>query len=891
MSILSHADIIALGLEAKGVLEACDRIVDAARGSVGAASEADFGPYGPLSAELRESDAYKALRCLKVPIVARVGAKDEANRTRVYYVCPCDPPPGLRRTMLVNAFTSFGRILSLKPGDIFETPDGERLAITEKTTLTPIDYGQKRDIYDAIFEWGDQEVRLKSLREFVDRMTEPRYSVKHPADEKPKAPGDTLLVLEGDYEDEVEVAIDEETEILSATPVVRLADQAFHLGYSTHLDQRQDQICRQPLGSRLLVLGQPGTGKTLTMIRRLDFKIAREALADEERAIIDQSSEVGYPPHPISWRLFSPSNILKNYVSSAFKEALIPGFEDNVVAWTDYRKELARNHFGILQTPTGGKLILSSNLNYLSDKARNHVDRWFEDFNLYQWQYFVSNLKRHALRLAQSADPNLASLGARSQEALEQCQPGALARLYIALEPRIPTISGYDSILSQAVTAATEQIIKALSERESNFLLTVTELYESLPKRSAKEPAPGTEESYLLAYSFLAQVIREKSRAVALDRAYRVDERRTRFWEFLAERLDETSLASLGHNCLSLTSLRKLNCAKAAFAGSYFESLIESYLAFRKAGPEWYVKAGLDNQYVNELELDVILLAILEASSALLWQDYLKPGRFTLGPILSAHKKEMRDQILVDEAVDFSPVQLKCAMNLTIPSSGSFYATGDLNQRFTPWGAKSTADFEWAIQGLSESTLLANYRVSSPLNDLAKAVFAKSGAQYAIKTSFASEGTYKPVLLDKSPDLENTVAWLADRIREITRKIGQTPAIAVTMNSETALGGVAKALTLALDDSRLTAAVYRDNESPEEDAPIRVINLKRIKGLEFEAVFLLDLDKMVAGIPDLYRQHLYVAISRAATFFGATCGEGLPEPLANLAPFFGENWA
>jgi hypothetical protein len=795
--------------------------------------------------------------------------------------------------MLVNVFSSFGRILVLKPGEIFETPEGERLAITDKTALKSETYLQHKDIYDVVFEWKDHEtIRLKSLREVIDRITEPRYSVKHPDPNEDSGPaGDTILILEGDPEDEdeVEVAIDEETEILSVAPVVRLADSGLALDYSYHLDRNQDQVCREPLGSRLLVFGRPGTGKTGTLIRRLDFKVSRECLAGEEEAIIDQLAESGYPQHAISWRLFTPTVTLKRHLTAPFKKALVPGHQDNVVTWAEYRKEMARNLFGVLQTPSGGKLILSSNLNYLTVTAKTHTERWFDDFNQYQWRYFVNSLKNHAARLAASADQNLASLGNRSREALDQSTPGALARLYLALEPRIPTISGYDSILSKAVMEGTEGIIKAQSERDPNFLVDLTELCEAAP-RSSKEPAPGGEESFLAAYALLAKVIREKSSSLALGQSYQPEERKKRVWEFLASRLDERALTPLGVNCLSLSSLRKLNCSSLTFASAYFDSLIESYLAYREAGPEWYVKPGINNLYINELELDIILLAILEASSSLLWQDYLKPGRFPLGPILKAHKKELRNQILVDEAVDFSPVQLKCALNLSHPACGSFYATGDFNQRLTTWGTKSLTDFEWAINGAVEKTLLSNYRVSQPLEELAQLVAPKATQGYAETTDFASSLAFKPVLLPISENLATATAWIADRIREIRRKVGQIPAIGVTMNSETDLGAVAASLTEALTDCQVKAVVYRENEIPEEDSPIHVINLKWLKGLEFEALFLLDLDKLVTSLPDLYRQYLYLAISRAASFFGATCQEGLPEALAYLAPSFGESF-
>jgi hypothetical protein len=460
------------------------------------------------------------------------------------------------------------------------------------------------------------------------------------------------------------------------------------------------------------------------------------------------------------------------------------------------------------------------------------------------------------------------------------------------LEPRVPTISGYDSILSKAVKEATGQLIGQLSENDPDFLAEMTDFYETLP-RTPKSAQPGTVESYNEAYNFLARVLREKAQAAAYGQKYRSEDRKMRFWDFLADRIDESSLKPMGFNCLCLLSLRKLNCSIPVFANTYFDFLTDSYLAFRKSGPEWYTKAGIDNLYVNDLELDIILLAIMESSSALLWQDYLKPGRFVLGPILEAHKKELRNQILVDEAVDFSPVQLRCLMNLTHPSCGSFYATADINQRFTSWGAKSSADFEWAVPGLTESTLSTNYRVNKPLEELAQALAVKPGSRYSEKSDSASSCNHKPVILLQYEEQGEVIDWLRDRILEINRRIGKLPSIAVILNSETELGHLAQALTEALEDHNMSAAAYREGEeiSDSDDASIKFFNLKHIKGLEFEGVFLLDLDRLTVSQPDLYRQFIYTSVSRAATFFGATCREGLPQVLEHLGPLFGENWA
>ncbi|MDR1395366.1 MAG: ATP-binding domain-containing protein [Deltaproteobacteria bacterium] len=888
---MSHSDIITLGRESKGILEICDRITEAARQHLKDVGDKDFGSRSPASAHLRDSDIYQALRCVRTPIVARLGTKDELNRTRVYYVCPCEPPPGCRRSMLVNVFSPFGRIMALKPGDIFETPEGERLAVIDKTSLYPEDYLHQKDIFEALFEYrGQYKVRLKSLREVCDRINEPRYSLKHlvPSDDPA---GDTILVLEGEENDEIEVEIDEETEIISAAPLVRLAERGLVLADLPHLDLQQDQICRRPLDSRLLIMGLPGTGKTSTLIKRLDFKITRQYLAGEELAIVDQLEASGQNSHAVSWHLFTPTDILRRYVLETFRRTLIPGYDDNISSWQDYRKNLARNLFGLLQTPDGGKFILSSNLNYLSQEAKAHTDRWFDEFNNYQWQRFVRQLQIHSARLASSGDTSLAALGRRACDALEQSQTGALARLLLAMEPMVPTISGYNSILSQSVKESTSQLIESISQTDPDFLSYMADFYDTLPRTADSAPA-GSAEAFNEGYTFMARVLREKAQALAYGQPYQSDNRKMLFWQFLSGRLDEKTLLPMGHSCLALLSLRKLNCSSQAFTDAYFEAMADSYLAFRKSGPVWYTKAGIENTYLNELELDLLLLAVMESSSALLWQDYLKPGRLPLGPILKAHKEELRSQILVDEAADFSPVQLRCLMNLTHPSCSAFYAAADLNQRFTLWGAKSLTDFEWAVPGLSEVTLSANYRASKPLDELARGLAVKSGSRYSERSEQASSLELKPILLTGCPDEAAGIEWLRDRLAEIKGLTGKMPSAAVVINSETDLGRLAQGLTEALEPIGLpAAAVFRESEEPAEDSPVRCFNLKHIKGLEFEAVFLLNVDQLVQSQPDLYRQLIYTAVSRAASFFGATCRGAWPEELAYLEPLFGQDWS
>ena len=67
--------------------------------------------------------------------------------------------------------------------------------------------------------------------------------------------------------------------------------------------------------------------------------------------------------------------------------------------------------------------------------------------------------------------------------------------------------------------------------------------------------------------------------------------------------------------------------------------------------------------------------------------------------------------------------------------------------------------------------------------------------------------------------------------------------------------------------------------------------VEHIKGLEFEAVFFLDVDVLREREPELFERYLYVGATRAASFLGLTCRNGeLPDQLALLEDTLADHW-
>ena len=84
------------------------------------------------------------------------------------------------------------------------------------------------------------------------------------------------------------------------------------------LDQFQDEIFRLPLNNRLLILGPAGTGKTTTLIKRLGQKLDQEFLDEDDKDLVIAISRSTTIPHSKSWVMFTPTELLKQYLKEAF---------------------------------------------------------------------------------------------------------------------------------------------------------------------------------------------------------------------------------------------------------------------------------------------------------------------------------------------------------------------------------------------------------------------------------------------------------------------------------------------------------------------------------------------------------------------------------------------
>lgn len=669
------------------------------------------------------------------------------------------------------------------------------------------------------------------------------------------------------------------------------------------LDQFQGEIFRLPLDSQLIILGPPGTGKTTTLIKRLGQKLDKDNLDENERLIANApSSSI---PHESNWLMFTPSELLKHYLKEAFNREQVPASDARIKTWVAYRNDISRNTLGILRTANGGKYTLKSDMDNLAAIVIADPRAWYEAFREFHEQRLKIQLKDGAAIVVESSTDASKLIA----EQLLQLADGLDGRTWVAVYRDLGQQETQLKAALDESKAITDDLLKQernrIFNRDKKVFQHLAQFLGSLQQdddpddeaefdeedvESIGNANAGDIQNAVKAYlAALRALARSKYRRRTIPK----DSRSSKIVQWLGDALpSDEVLLTIGQRISFQNGLRR-------FVNSFLRYVTDvptSYRLFRKNtsnSTEFYREAASSPLYLSASELDAIVLLMLRNCRSLLSQSFvekeLDAPRFELLRNLASL---FRNQIMVDEATDFSMLQLACMESLTTLKGRSFFACGDFNQRITHNGVRAMEQIAWVSPRISAKSVNLVYRQSRALNTFAGALLGLLDGDLNALGELPNESTHegvKPVLLEHASD-DEAAKWIAQRIAEVEREVKQMPTIAVLVNAEEDVKPMAERLSIHLESVSLKAVACEEGKALGEGADVRVFDIQHIKGLEFEAVFFAGVDRLAEQKPELFDRYLYVGATRAATYLGIVCYQGLPVKMRPLASSFDAKW-
>jgi hypothetical protein len=825
-------------------------------------------------AEAQGDQAKAAHELAREPMIARVRTRDDSGVEKVYHFTRNFTLTVMGLTLTsYNSGAPVGRLAALDVGDDFELPDGRVVEVIEKGTFKPIFTVEGWDGIESELQSGNfAPLAVESLRRLID------HGLKRTADESDP------------------FAIFDDGPVLSTT-ITRKALSGLGLRDQSVMNKVQDEIFRLPIDRQVMLEGPPGTGKTTTLIKRLSQKRILTKEREEDFRVIDGNPLAG--DHGSSWIMFSPTELLEHYLREAFARDNVPASQERIKTWANFRNVFATQVLGLLRTGKSGRgFVRDDALVVLTDEALGNQPSLYEAFYQAQFSQFRSEVEASVSILRGSDDELLSGIALDLSRRLGGGTASTLLAMHLAVEVNRPDLTNWITVARKSINETLDRRINVIGRLRSSELEDLLRLIKRIDTDQFDEEDEELDEGEALPVAGRQQMIRVMRatiRAMAMARLSGRSVSRTSKYRPVADWIgmnavpeEELDRISMQHRLITAASRVSLSTR------DYFTRLPQRYRAFRQEAPQpWYLPMAADETKLSPTEVDLLVAIYLDAASALLASDTVRAGITqsnlrVLEPLIG----EFRNQVLVDEVTDFSPLQLRAMFSLATPGVKSFFACGDFNQRLTRDGVAEEEQMTWAVHGLEFRKVEIAYRQSEELRSFARRLIKLSGG-VLLETEFdgprETEG-YQPVFYSSKGGTFSESRWVAERIEEIEQLHDKFPSVAVFVPDEGKVEIVAAELRMALAETNIDVEACVKGQVLGQAGRVRVFAVEHIKGLEFEAAFFHSLQALSQDAPELLDKFLYVGATRAATFLGMSCTGEPPRALAAAVEGLGSSW-
>jgi hypothetical protein len=697
------------------------------------------------------------------------------------------------------------------------------------------------------------------------------------------------------------------------------------LRYQPILDPIQESIKRSKIfDGSLIINGGPGTGKTTSLIQRIKFLISPSI---EEYTTLNQSQKDILFNQKTSWIFYSPNELLALFLRNSMKMEELTADMERVKVWSAHKNELVKA-YKFVDTATKRPFLIyikSQGKSLFTNKPIN-VQEIVSELNK-----FYLDFQKEKLNKVTEIDVSpfkWKNTGLSIQKYLNDKKNikniDELIRLFLNLnetyEAESDTIAEEYSSLIKQVAGRVQVIITKDSERASALSDILNQWKNSNQDTEEDDDDDDTEieleefeeKEEQTAFDFERELftkLKSLCRKQALkkfDKNTKLSKRDRELLKLIPEVEQQNEYEQIG---------------QTAFFKKFFERIIKGVLAnVLREIPMIYKKhrreqlatknKNWDLQILDELvkkdknrrihsDEQALLLYFTNSVCFGLSKGFQRQFNILNHPYLNAFKTHCKPVIGIDEATDFSIIDLLAINSFRHPQLSSVTLSGDVMQRMTNDGLTSWEDFSSVVKGTEIKDLKVSYRQSPTLLSLAQSIYEKSTNKKANYKSYIEKDEAEPKpLIIVSDDEDVKLNWLAERINEIYKAYGDSiPSIAIFLPNENQLEGFANKLGNldTLSDVGILVKACRNGEVLGDKNTVRIFSIDKIKGLEFEAVFFHNLDELQNQnlSSDLLLKYLYVGLSRATFYLGLTVTKELNSDLNFILDNFdrtGKTW-
>ena len=249
-----------------------------------------------------------------------------------------------------------------------------------------------------VYVYSDINVFLRGLREKqaeIERNEEIQRQIEEQREREKDAHERVVLTKKlNKLEEERRILTMQQEEMNQLTRFIRKQGQ---LRFNPILDPIQNRIKTQNLfnGKTIVIDGGPGTGKTTTMIQRLKYLTDWDAIEEDFMSEANHyqltAAQRDHLHEAIrkhcDWIFFSPSDLLKEYLSDAMNREGLGNTNAKVWNWSEYRNKIIRENYLLIDPTNDNAPFKQSRSKEVLFYSGGDVIKSFSD-------YFLDNLRQ-----------------------------------------------------------------------------------------------------------------------------------------------------------------------------------------------------------------------------------------------------------------------------------------------------------------------------------------------------------------------------------------------------------------------------------------------------------------------------------------------------------------